>query len=82
MNNRSALILQTSSASLKDKHMGKNLLYMMMRCSEHLGALRGYHYALTWTSNIKSAKAVEKLKYQRISEVDAKTFSAEGIRYF
>ncbi len=75
-------ILQTSSAALKDAHMGKRLLYKMMKCSEYVGFLNHYHYIYTWTSNIKSAKTVEKLNYQKISEVNGKVFEHSGIRYF
>jgi hypothetical protein len=68
--------------SLRDEHMGRRLLHKMMYCNEYLGYLQNYHYAFSWASNLKSGVAFKKLNYAKISEVNAKEFEVNGVRFF
>ena len=68
--------------ALHQDYMGKRLLYQMMIANEVLGLQFGYKYTFCYCSNWKTTKALEKIDYELVSDVDAKQFVLHGQKYF
>jgi hypothetical protein len=62
--------------------MGKGLLPKMMAANEYLGFMHHFEYATLVATNIKSGNAAEKLRYEKVSEVNLEEISINGVFHF
>jgi hypothetical protein len=51
----------------------------MMAANEYLGLMHHFEYGTLVATNIKSGKAVEKLRYKKVSEVNLEEISINGV---
>ena len=66
------VVMDIWGVALHKDYMGKRLLYQMMIANEVLGLEFGYKYTFCYCTNWKTTKALEKIDYVLVSDVNAK----------
>jgi hypothetical protein len=68
--------------ALNREHMGKQLLHKMILTNAYFGALKQYSNLIAFASNFKTTVALQKLNFEKISQVDPASLSLNGVEYF
>ena len=68
--------------ALKKEHMGKRLLHKMMAANQILGRQKGFKYGFCYASNFKTGKALSKLEYEKVAEMNALQYVENGNKPF